>query len=96
MADWKANLSFSDRLTETAKMQVSILSKAYKSVNPDCASSEATKHAKSTEENARKSALTLQEYRELCAKEIEFLLESLPAGDLEDRHVHEHVAPNLP
>lgn len=33
-------------------------SKAYKSVNPECASSEATKHAKSTEENARKSALT--------------------------------------
>lgn len=26
MADWKTNLSFSDRLTETAKMQVSILS----------------------------------------------------------------------
>ncbi|KAI7489751.1 kinase-like protein [Hortaea werneckii] len=96
MADWKANLSFSDRLTETAKMQVSILSKAYKSVNPDCASSDATKHAKSTEENARKSALTLQEYRELCAKEIEFLLTSLPLGNLEDRHVHEHVAPNLP
>ncbi|KAI7208433.1 kinase-like protein [Hortaea werneckii] len=58
MADWKANLSFSDRLTETAKMQA--------------------------------------EYRELCAKEIEFLLKSLPTGDLEDRHAHEHVAPNLP
>ncbi|RMX72929.1 hypothetical protein D0869_14118 [Hortaea werneckii] len=91
MADWKANLSFSDRLTETAKMQVT-----YKSVNPDCPSSEATKHAKSTEENARKSALTLNEYHELCAKEIEFLLKSLPTGDLEDRHAHEHVAPNLP
>ncbi|KAI7229059.1 kinase-like protein [Hortaea werneckii] len=96
MADWKANLSFSDRLTETAKMQVSILSKAYKSVNPDCPSTEATKHAKSTEENARKSALTLNEYHELCAKEIEFLSKSLPTGDLEDRHAHEHVAPNLP
>ncbi|GAB1740338.1 hypothetical protein NU219Hw_g5446t1 [Hortaea werneckii] len=95
-ADWKANLSFSDRLTETAKMQVSILSKAYKSVNPDCPSSEATKHAKSTEENARKLALTLNEYHELCAKETEFLLKSLPTGDLEDRHAHEHVAHNLP
>ncbi|KAI7369876.1 kinase-like protein, partial [Hortaea werneckii] len=71
-------------------------SKAYKSANPNCPSSEATKHAKSTEENARKSALTLAEYRELCAKEIEFLLKSLPTGDLEDRHAHEHVAPNLP
>ncbi|KAI7460299.1 kinase-like protein [Hortaea werneckii] len=87
MADWKTNLSFSDRLTETAKMQ---------SVNPDYPSSEATKHAKSTEENARKSALTLQEYHELCAKEVDFLLKSLPTGNLEDRHVHEHVAPNLP
>ncbi|GAB1734616.1 hypothetical protein NU195Hw_Modified_631t1 [Hortaea werneckii] len=91
MADWKTNLSFSDRLTETAK-----ISKAYKSVNQDCPSSEATKHAKSAEENARKSALTLQEYHELCAKEVDFLLKSLPTGNLEDRHVHEHVAPNLP
>ncbi|KAI7563088.1 kinase-like protein [Hortaea werneckii] len=96
MADWKTNLSFSDRLAETAKMQVSILSKAYKSVNPECASSEATKHAKSAEENARKSALTLQEYHEVCAKEVDFLLKSLPTGNLEDRHVHKHVAPNLP
>ncbi|KAI7164745.1 kinase-like protein [Hortaea werneckii] len=96
MTDWKANLSFSDRLTETAKMQVSILSKAYKSVNPNCPSSEATKHAKSTEENARNSALTLAEYRELCAKETEFLLKSLPTANIEDRHAHEHVAPNLP
>ncbi|RMY00210.1 hypothetical protein D0867_11825 [Hortaea werneckii] len=58
MADWKAHLSFSDRLTETAKMQA--------------------------------------EYRELCAKEIEFLLKSLPTGNVEDHHAHEHVAPNLP
>ncbi|KAF2770369.1 kinase-like protein [Teratosphaeria nubilosa] len=53
-ADWRSSLSFSDRLQATAK-----IAKAYKTANPSCASAESSKHAKASEEEARKHALTL-------------------------------------
>ncbi|TKA23119.1 hypothetical protein B0A50_07149 [Salinomyces thailandicus] len=99
MADWKAELSFSLRLTETAKMQDADngdRSSAYKAANPTCLGAEAAKHAKSIEETARKDALNLAEYEELCAKAVRLLLTSVPTGPVEDHHVDEHIFPNLP
>ncbi|KAM0714268.1 hypothetical protein Q7P37_010055 [Cladosporium fusiforme] len=69
---------------------------AFKEANPDCVPTEANKHAKSEEATARKNALTLAEYHQLCAKSIGLLIASTRTGSLIDQHPDEHVAPNLP
>lgn len=71
---------------------------AYKQAHPDCDPGEAKKYAKTSEEAARKNALNLQEYHELCAKQVKLLLAQAqshhPAEA--DPHVDEHIYPNLP
>jgi cyclin-dependent kinase len=37
-----------------------------------------------------------KEYHELCAKVVQLLLSSASSGPVDDRHVNEHVFPNLP
>nr|POE93602.1 cyclin-dependent kinase 7 [Quercus suber] len=48
------------------------------------------------EEAARKAALTLSEYHELCAKSTHLLPSPAPAEPVQDYHVDGHVFPNLP
>ena len=70
---------------------------AYKIANPGCNPTEATKHAKVEEETARRNALSVEEYHELCVKAIELLLRSARSPEpVEDHHVDEHISPNLP
>ena len=71
--DWRKAISFSDRLGETTKMQVSARTRntsvawiltmcsvaAYKAVHHGCQPAEASKYAKASEEKARKDALSL-------------------------------------
>lgn len=110
--DWRKTLSFSDRLSATSKMQVSALppsrqyltpeanhlnrAAAYKTAYQGCTSSDASQHARLSEETARKTALSVEEYRDLCAKSARFLVSSTPPGPVEDHHADEHVFPNLP
>ncbi|EMC96099.1 hypothetical protein BAUCODRAFT_148932 [Baudoinia panamericana UAMH 10762] len=89
--NWRGDLGFSDRLAATAKMQVT-----YRIANPDCSSTEPSRNAKLLEEKARQNALSLREYHELCAKAVQLLLSAQAAGNVEDRHVDEHIFPNLP
>jgi hypothetical protein len=79
MADqvnWQRQLTFSDRLSVTSKMQANACeattegyeltnnsAEAYKEANPECIPSDATKHAKLEESAARKDASTLVRYR---------------------------------
>ncbi|KAF2173515.1 hypothetical protein M409DRAFT_61891 [Zasmidium cellare ATCC 36951] len=92
--DWRKGVSFSERLSQTSKIAA-----AYKSANAGCPSPEASSYAKSSEDTARKDALSLKEYHELCAKTVQLLLsqaESRSPPPAEDQHIDEHVFPNLP
>ncbi|KAF2724177.1 serine/threonine-protein kinase pctaire-3 [Polychaeton citri CBS 116435] len=77
---WREILSFSERLQVISKMQVT-----YKTVHPECTSSDASKWAKKSEEASRKEASSLQEYEDLCTKSIQLLHSSVqtskPGGD---------------
>ncbi|CAK3902839.1 Serine threonine- kinase csk1 [Lecanosticta acicola] len=90
--DWRKSVSFSDRLSATSEIAA-----AYKTANPGCQSSEASKFARSKEETARKEALSLQEYHQICAKTVRLLVSSVESKKpIEDHHVEEHIFPNLP
>ncbi|KAL1582338.1 hypothetical protein WHR41_08956 [Cladosporium halotolerans] len=90
--NWQKSLTFSDRLSVTSK-----ITEAYKKAHPDCPPTDATKHAKSEEANARKLAMTLTEYHELCAKSIGTLLAAAtPPPATSDHSTPERNTLNLP
>ncbi|WPH04874.1 Hypothetical protein R9X50_00777100 [Acrodontium crateriforme] len=89
--DWRRAISFADRLTATSKMQVSIQgrtsSAAYRIANPECSPAEASAYAKSSENIARTSALSLQDYHEICEKDVQFLESSVSSTHDDDQFV---------
>nr|POE55625.1 serine/threonine-protein kinase csk1 [Quercus suber] len=69
---------------------------AYKTANHGCTASDASEYAKLNEETARKAALSLAEYHDLCTKSTHLLVSPTPSEHVQDHHADEHVFPNLP
>ncbi|TKA83676.1 hypothetical protein B0A55_00296 [Friedmanniomyces simplex] len=80
--EWRRALGFSERLTAASNMQVS--TKAYKQAHPTCAATEASKHAKASEEVCRKTASSLSEYHEFIGNAVRSLVGSVTPGPEDD------------
>ncbi|KAK0922238.1 mitogen-activated protein kinase [Friedmanniomyces endolithicus] len=91
MADWRLRLGFAERLTATSS-----IIKAYKQVHPTCAATDASKHAKASEEICRKTALSLPEYHDAIGNTVRSLLESITQRTDADETALEDVIPHEP
>ncbi|GAB7360881.1 hypothetical protein MBLNU230_g0867t1 [Neophaeotheca triangularis] len=89
--DWRQSLRFSERLGVITE-----ITSAYQSSDPSLSQTEAKTLAKVDEDQARKDALSLDEYHALCSKKALTLLSEAPLETPEDHHADEHVSPNLP